>query len=190
MNKQPSTLGQRAVVIGGSIAGLLTAKILTNYFERVTVIERDCFPEQAEPRKGIPQSKQLHILLTKGREIMEKLFPGLQNQLLAEGAATVDMIGDVEWLNPFGWGYRFPSGFMALSFSRYILDWLIYQRLLEIDCIDFLEQAYVTELLKNENGSSVAGVKIKQRNQTGQKEELNLSADLVVDEFNSSFCPV
>ena len=181
MNRQSSILGQRAVVIGGSIAGLLTARILTNYFERVTILERDCFPKQPEPRKGIPQCKQLHILLTKGREIMEELFPGLQDELLAQGAATVDMIGDVEWLNPFGWGYRFPSGFMALSFSRYILDWLIYHRLLEIDCIDFLEQTYVTELLKSEDGKGVAGVKIKQRNQTGEKIESNLSADLVVD---------
>ncbi|BAY85556.1 hypothetical protein NIES267_50560 [Calothrix parasitica NIES-267] len=181
MNRQSSILGHRAVVIGGSIAGLLTAKILNNHFEKVTVIERDCFPEQPEPRKGIPQCKQLHILLTKGREIMEEIFPGLHDELLAEGAVTVDMIGDVEWLNPFGWGYRFPSGFMALSFSRYILDWLIYQRLQKIEGIDFLEQAYVTELLKSEDKNSVAGVKIKQRNQTGEKIELNLSTDLVID---------
>lgn len=41
----------RAIVIGGSIAGLLTSKILTNYFERLTIIKRDRFPEQPEPHK-------------------------------------------------------------------------------------------------------------------------------------------
>mgnify|MGYP001800307808 FL=1 len=44
MNRQSSILGLRAVVIGGSIAGLLTARILSNYYERVTILERDCFP--------------------------------------------------------------------------------------------------------------------------------------------------
>ncbi|AFZ37045.1 hypothetical protein Sta7437_3547 [Stanieria cyanosphaera PCC 7437] len=72
-------LGNRAIVIGGSITGLLTSRILTNYFKQVTIIERDRFPEQPEPRQRIPQSTQLHILLTRGRQIMEELFPGLQS---------------------------------------------------------------------------------------------------------------
>lgn len=174
-------LGNRAIVIGGSITGLLTSRILTNYFKQVTIIERDRFSEQPEPRQGIPQSTQLHILLTRGRQIMEELFPGLQAELVAKGAATIDMIGDVKWLNPFGWAVRFPSGLMALSFSRYILDWLIYQRLVAIDGIEFIEQAYVTELIPNSDRNSVIGVKIKQRDSTGQKTEQTLLADLIVD---------
>jgi 2-polyprenyl-6-methoxyphenol hydroxylase-like FAD-dependent oxidoreductase len=66
MNPQSEILGNRAIVIGGSITGLLTAKILTNYFKRVTIVDRDSFPEQPQPRSGIPQCTQLHILLTKG----------------------------------------------------------------------------------------------------------------------------
>ncbi|VEP17790.1 conserved hypothetical protein [Hyella patelloides LEGE 07179] len=181
MSTKSTILGDRAIVIGGSIAGLLTAKILTNYFERVTIIERDRFPSQPEPRKGISQCTQLHILLARGRQIMEELFPGIYDELIAQGAATVDMVGDVKWFNPFGWSNRFPSGFMALSFSRYILDWLIYQRLIAIDGINFQEQAYATELVPSQNNRGVSGVKFKQRDGTGKKIEQTLAADFVVD---------
>lgn len=181
MSIQAKILGDRAIVIGGSIAGFLTAKVLTNYFQQVTIVERDPFPNQPEPRKGIPQCTQLHILLTRGRQIMEELFPGICDDLMAQGAAKVDMIGDVKWLNPFGWAKRFPSGFMALSFSRYILDWLIYQRLSTITSIDFVEQAYVTELLPSKNNQAVSGVRIKQREHNGKKIDKTLQADFIVD---------
>ena len=125
-----SALGRHTIVIGGSMAGLLTARVLSDYFEQVTILERDHFPIEAPaPRKGVPQCTQLHILLTRGRQIMEDLFPGLETELIDAGAAVLDMGADVEWLNPFGWAARFPSGFKALSFSRYILDWLIHRRL-------------------------------------------------------------
>ncbi len=168
MSDRLTVLGNRAIVIGGSITGLLTAKILTKYFKQVTIVDRDSFPKQPQPRSGIPQCTQLHILLTKGRQIMEELFPGLEAELLDRGAVAVDMIGDVKWLNPFGWAVRFPSGFMALSFSRYILDWLIIERLVKIDRIEFIEWAYVTELVASQDKKTVTGVKIKQRDLTEQ----------------------
>lgn len=176
-----STLGSHAVVIGGSIAGLLAARILTDYFEQVTLIERDCFPLQAEPRRGIPQGPQLHLLLTRGRQIIEELFPGLEAELVAQGTVTVDMGVDVEWLNPFGWTARFPSGFTVLSFSRCILDWLIYRRLAGTNQLHFLEESYVTGLISTPDGTSIAGVRVRQRHQTGESQEHTLVADLVVD---------
>jgi 2-polyprenyl-6-methoxyphenol hydroxylase-like FAD-dependent oxidoreductase len=176
-----SALGRHAVVIGGSIAGLLTGRILTDYFEQVTIVERDRFPDQAQPRKGVPQCMQLHILLTRGRQIIEELFPGLQAELIAQGAVTLDMGADVEWLNPFGWAARFPSGFTALSFSRYILDWLIYRRLTEDSRLHFLEQSYVTQLIATGDGTSVAGVKVRQSQFAGVVQEQVLAADFVVD---------
>lgn len=176
-----SALGRHAVVIGGSIAGLLTARVLSDYFEQVTLIERDRFPLQPEPRRGIPQCTLVHILLTRGRQIIEDLFPGTEAELIALGAVTVDMAGDVEWLNPFGRTARFPSGFTALSFSRYILDWLIYRRLAEVSQLRFLEESYVTQLIATSDGTSIAGVKVKQRQQTGETQEHTLVADLVVD---------
>ena len=64
---------EHAVVVGGSMAGLLAARILTDHFERVTLVERDRFPGSPEFRPGIPQSRHLHVLWTKGLEIIEGL---------------------------------------------------------------------------------------------------------------------
>jgi flavin-dependent dehydrogenase len=68
---------RRAVVIGGSMAGLLAARVLTDFFEEVVLIERDELPEGPEQRKGVPQGRHLHGLLTRGQELLESLFPGL-----------------------------------------------------------------------------------------------------------------
>ncbi len=50
------TVYNHAIVIGGSIAGLTTARVLTDHFERVTVIERDRPTAATEFRKGAPQN--------------------------------------------------------------------------------------------------------------------------------------
>jgi 2-polyprenyl-6-methoxyphenol hydroxylase-like FAD-dependent oxidoreductase len=184
MVQASSALGRHAVVIGGSMAGLLTARILSDYFEQVTILERDRFPTQAPaPRKGVPQCTQLHILLTRGRQIMEDLFPGLEAELIDAGAAVLDMGADIEWLNPFGWAARFPSGFKALSFSRYILDWLIYRRLSQFSNIQILESSYVTGLLTNSDKTAVTGVIMRRRGSkhSEQVQQEELSADLVID---------
>ena len=46
---------RHAVVVGGSMAGLLATRILADYFEHVTLIERDTLARAPEPRKGVPQ---------------------------------------------------------------------------------------------------------------------------------------
>ena len=48
--KSVNTNGSHTVVIGGSIAGLLAAKVLTGHFDRVTVVERDPLVDNATPR--------------------------------------------------------------------------------------------------------------------------------------------
>lgn len=184
MVQASSALGRHAVVIGGSMAGLLTARVLSDYFERVTILERDRFPiAEPTPRKGMPQCTQLHILLTRGRQIIEDLFPGLEAELIDSGAAILDMGADVEWLHPFGWATRFPSGFKALSFSRYILDWLIHRRLSQFSNIQILESSYVIGLLTNSDKTAVTGAIVRRRGSehSEQVQQEELAADLVID---------
>src|SRR5947208_1082510 len=100
---------QHALVIGGSMAGLLAARVLADHFAQVTVVDRDRFPETPGPRKGVPQARHIHVLLVRGLRILEHLFPGLQADLLAQGAQRMDLIGDVEWFGLAGWAQRFPS---------------------------------------------------------------------------------
>ena len=68
--------GPHAVVIGGSLAGLSAGRVLSNYFDRVTVIDRDAYPEGAVERPGVPQSRHVHALLARGRQELDTMFPG------------------------------------------------------------------------------------------------------------------
>jgi len=73
---------KRAVIIGGGIGGLLTAKVVSNYYEEVLIVDRDDFPEKPENRSGIPQGFQPHRLTPRGKMIIERLLPGLNEELL------------------------------------------------------------------------------------------------------------
>ena len=68
---------KHAVVSGGSMAGLLASRVLSDHFERVTLIERDALPARAEQRRGVPQGRHTHGLLASGRNVLEKFFPGI-----------------------------------------------------------------------------------------------------------------
>ena len=76
---------QVAVIIGGGIAGLLAARVLSGHFKKVIIIEKDKYPSSAGPRNGTPQSNHIHVLLIKGKEILLRLFPDLERNLVAKG---------------------------------------------------------------------------------------------------------
>src|SRR6516225_5578555 len=77
---------RHAVVVGGSMAGMLAARILADHFDAVTLLERDRFPETPAARKGLPQGRHAHALLRRGRGSMERLLPGMTGELVRAGA--------------------------------------------------------------------------------------------------------
>jgi 2-polyprenyl-6-methoxyphenol hydroxylase-like FAD-dependent oxidoreductase len=180
----PPTVGEsgHALVIGGSMAGLLTARVLSERFERVTVVERDHFPEGPAFRKGVPQSKHLHVFMMRGRMISDKLFPGLSEELEEAGAVPVDSANDFEWLTPAGFAPRFPSGLPLLMCSRELLEWTARARVAALPRVSFLEKTEVTGLLPTPNGKGVAAVEVRSRTaKDGAESQEPLRADLVVD---------
>jgi glycine/D-amino acid oxidase-like deaminating enzyme len=84
-----SRLGQHAVVIGGSIAGLMTARVLADHFEQVTVLERDHIEERPAIHKSIPQGNHLHALLLSGEQVLSRLYPGFTDRLENLGAVRL-----------------------------------------------------------------------------------------------------
>ncbi|MCB0254110.1 MAG: FAD-dependent monooxygenase [Anaerolineae bacterium] len=172
--------GSHAVVIGGSIAGMLTARVLTNHFDRVTVIERDALPETPEFRKGAPHARHAHGLLARGQQIMESLFPGLTEELQALGAIPTNM---GRGLNLYVGGVRvqpFESEIEVTISSRPLLENAIYRRLRTLPGVSFLLGYDVTGLTTDEERQKVTGISLRQRGQ-GNQEEQTLAADLVVD---------
>lgn len=171
-----------AVVIGGSIAGLLAGRVLANHFRRVTIIERDFFPPQPAPRPGLPQSRSLHVLLKRGQIILEEFFPGLAEELTAAGAPSIDGTKLALHLST-GKAAPYSDGWKCLSFSRDLLDWIIRRRLSQFDNVQFLEGSSVITLLPNTKGTGVAGVVVRQRDPASPNpvSDQRIEADFVID---------
>lgn len=89
-----------AVVIGASLAGLTTARALANFMDRVTVVERDWVPRGPGRRRGVPQARHTHSLTTAAQLGLERLFPGICQDLTRAGAVRVRMPGDMLLLGP------------------------------------------------------------------------------------------
>lgn len=118
-----------AVVIGGSIAGLVAARILARHFHRVTLVERDLWPASAEPRRGLPQAHHQHILLLRGRQLLEQLFPGFDAELAELGAPRVDYLKDCLLVSTAGALPRFPSRLELRLCRRPVIDRVLLRRL-------------------------------------------------------------
>ena len=162
------------------MAGLLTARVLVDHFEQVTVIERDIFPSRGANRKGVPQGKHTHVLLERGRRIMESHLPGLTNELMELGAANIeDVSRDVRWFQ--GGAYYKPgvSGISGVGVSRPTLEGSVRARVLALPNIQAFENCNVLGLLTTDDKSRVMGVRFKDR--STDNTEKTITADLVVD---------
>jgi 2-polyprenyl-6-methoxyphenol hydroxylase-like FAD-dependent oxidoreductase len=180
-NHMPHNLGDHAIVIGGSIAGLVTARVLADHFTHVTIIERDRFPNMPAFRKGVPQSRHLHGLLERGQVLLENLFPGLGAELTGPGARVLEMPSDILLLSPVGWHRRFRPGLKFLSCSRELLEWSIRRRLAAMNKVRFLEGHDVMGLLTNSDRTSVTGVQVRNRDEDAFGALKELQGALVVD---------
>lgn len=173
---------RHAVVLGGSLAGLLTARILSDHFDHVTLIERDAYLDTTETRRGIPQANHVHGLLARGREILEELFPGLQDELVAAGAPLLDIANEFAWFTPKGWGVRFSSDLMILAFTRPLLDLHVRRRLATNPKVEVIDNTDVVRLLPDPMLNRLAGVLICPRvSEADRRVATELRADLVVD---------
>src|SRR6266404_501223 len=98
-------LGQHAVVIGGSMAGLMTARVLADFFDQVTVLERDQIEDRPANHKSIPQGKHLHALMLGGQQILSALYPDFTNKLQRLGAVRLRAGKDLAFVLPDGKAY-------------------------------------------------------------------------------------
>src|SRR5215204_3395582 len=96
-----------AVVIGVGLAGMCAARALVEHVERVSVVDRDRFPDGPQVRKGVPQAHHVHVLVTAGQQALDRLFPGLTAELYERGAVPVAVFTDILSLTATGWQERF-----------------------------------------------------------------------------------
>lgn len=171
--------GRHAVVVGGSIAGLLAAHVLAGHADRVTVVERDRFPEGTEPRPGVPQGRHPHVLLEGGQAALESLLPGFLPELRASGAPRVGLPSDMVLWQTGRWLRRLPSTTHIYTGSRAQLEEQVRRRVLANPRISAVEGTEVVGLAGN--AARVRGVLLRERSGDARGEQRTLEADLVVD---------
>jgi len=177
-----SRLGDNAVVIGGSIAGLVTARVLSDHFEHVTILERDHIEARPQVHKSTPQGNHLHAVLLGGLQVLSRLYPNFTHRLQEMGAVANRMTQDAPVYRPDGVSYSLTGtvkeprdlGFQLYSQSRGLLEHCLRQCSLAIPSIS-LECDAPVEALIHRNGR-VEGVRYRRAGET-----LPLAADFVVD---------
>lgn len=171
MSDRPTT----AVVLGGSLAGMLTARALTSFAERVVVVERDVLPEGPEPRRCLPQARHVHQLWSGGVRALEELLPGVTGRLRAAGAHRLPVTTDVVGLSPHGWFRRWAESHHMILCSRDLLDATVRAQVLADERIEVVERSEAVGLTGT--AAAVTGVRIRAHDTS----ERTLAADLVVD---------
>lgn len=165
-----------ALVIGGSIAGLWTARVLADHFDQVTIVERDRLPEGAHARAGVPQDRHVHILLARGMLIAEQLFPGIANELATAGAVHVNLNRDSRTKMRGQWLQRFTGLSETYACSRILFESIVRRRLRSLPNLRFCDETHVIGLVSD--GQGLTGVEV--RHKSGDHPQ-RLSADLMVD---------
>jgi flavin-dependent dehydrogenase len=119
-------LGKRAIVVGGSLAGMLAARVVAPHFAAVLVLERDELPSEPAPRRSTPQAQHVHILLKGGENAIESLLPGFCAALEAGGSHVVSGGGaDTLAASDLGVAPRFESKLTLHSQSRWLLEHVV-----------------------------------------------------------------
>ncbi|KUH93803.1 tryptophan 7-halogenase [Mycobacterium sp. IS-3022] len=167
---------KHVAVIGGSLAGLCAARVLSDVSERVTVYERDDLPDGPANRAAVPQGRHVHLLMARGADEFEKLFPGLLADMVADGVPILENRPDCIHFGAaghvLGTAHRLRNEFTAYVPSRPQLEWQIRKRVKNIDNVEIVHAA-VTEPTHDAARERVTGVLLD----SGQ----TVAADLVVD---------
>lgn len=172
------TSARRAVVVGSGMAGLFAARVLSDYFDEVVLVERDAIPDTPHTRDGVPQGKHFHALLPGGLDILGELFAGFSDDL--ERAGAVSCVGGRDFFvyRPEGKSYAIadyqpepkPAGTLYFM-SRPLLEHCLRQRVGQVAHVETLDRTLVRHLVHDDG--RVTGIVVEGGEQ--------IAADLVVD---------
>ncbi|WP_226009994.1 FAD-dependent oxidoreductase [Halomicrobium salinisoli] len=174
---QVADVGDRAVVVGGSIAGLLTARVLADGFDEVTILERDSLPDEPGARRGVPQGRHVHVLQEAGRATLEDLLPGFGEELISAGALMIDGLSDFRHHEQGDFLADGPRRVPMYCATRPLLEHLVRRRVTDADPVEVRAGCRRTDYLVDDATQTVEGVVV--RDDDGGVDDV--PADLVVD---------
>lgn len=179
-------LGNRAIVVGGGMGGLFSARVLADHFDEVVVLDRDAEPTTADPRGTVPQGHHFHVLLPGGLDAMTEWFPGFVDDLVDTGSVEMQLGRDFYAYTAAGKSYSIQAhvpdpiddGEMTYVQTRPQLELNVRRRVASVPNItlryDSLVDSPITE------GDRVSGVNLR--------DGESISADLVVDASGRNSC--
>ena len=157
------------------MAGLVAARVLAAHFDRVTVYDRDALPDEFVNRRGVPQGRHGHGVLASGLRGLTTLFPDLERELIADGAVTGDVVGNMRWFQHGYYKARFQSGLDGILLSRPMLEVTVRRQVERLPNVSIVQNARVTGLLCDRG--SVHGVRVLRPGEC----ECTVVSDFVVD---------
>jgi 2-polyprenyl-6-methoxyphenol hydroxylase-like FAD-dependent oxidoreductase len=171
----------RAVVLGGSLAGLLTARALSDAYRDVVVVERDVLGRdlESEPRRGVPQGRHVHGLLASGLFAIEDLLPGTRDEVAAAGAPVGDMSRNVRMCPNGRRLAQTEIGLLGLAPTRPFLESYVRGRVAALPNVELRTGTDIVGLVATPDGSRVTGARVQSRTHVEPAE--TIEADLVVD---------
>lgn len=170
-------LGRRAVVVGGSLAGMLSARAVAPHFEEVVVLERAQLDGELAPRMSAPQTYHLHVLLKGGENAMEELAPGFREAMERGGSVTIHPGRDFHSASELGVARKFDTDMRVHGQSRWLLEDCLRQRVLaSTDNLELRTGVTVRGLRHDALANEIRGLLIKV-----DGERSDLACDLVVD---------
>lgn len=170
-------IGEHAVVLGAGIGGLLAARVLSEAYSMVTVIERDALAPDSEARKGVPQGRHVHGLLPRGKDIIEELFPGFGQDLRTSGVVECDALREVSFTMAGRTLKRVSTGHKAFQASRPHLEHHLRRRVEKLSNVSIRDRCDASAPVVSADGARITGVRIVDRSD-GARETID--ADLVV----------
>jgi len=183
MSEGGERTGDHAVVIGASVAGLCAARVLSDFYTRVTVYERDELPTGPANRATVPQDRHLHLLMARGAIEFDGLFPGLLTDMVAAGVPMLANRPDCIHLGAaghvLGTGGTLRDEFTAYVPSRPHLEWQLRRRVQHIDNVEIVRRS-VTQPRFDRARRRVTGVLLDADNPAGGDPDF-VPAGLVVD---------
>jgi len=169
-----------AVVIGASIGGLCAARVLSEFFDRVTVFERDELPSTPGNRAAVPQGRHVHLLMARGALEFDELFPGLLDSMVAAGVPILENRPDCIHFGAaghvLGTGHTLQDQFTAYVPSRPQLEWQIRRRVYDIPNVE-IQHRSVAQPRFDFDAQRVTGVLLD----SDADEPDFVPSDLVVD---------
>ncbi|MEV6026623.1 FAD-dependent oxidoreductase [Streptomyces sp. NPDC052036] len=166
----------RAVVVGGSIAGMLAAAAVKDHVDSVEIVEAHELPGGPEPRTGVPQAVHIHLLQTGGARAIEALLPGSVDLLLAAGAHRIPVTTNMVIYSPEGWYRRWQRAtHHVITASRDLTEFVVRQQVLKDPRVGVRTRTRAVGLLGDRR--TVTGVRVR----TTDGTEAELRADLVID---------